>query len=124
MTKHVITVSSGWCVHDSGRSNDCKYRNFLCVMKRYHYMIKGYVQGVGFRRRAARIASALNLTGWVRNLPDGRVELEVQGEPENIENLFPNIEQSSYGIEITNIQSTEIQVLPEEYGFDIKYYRF
>ena len=101
--------------------NHCQY---MCVMKRYHYIIKGYVQGVGFRRREARNASALNLTGWVRNLPDGRVELEVQGEPENIEKLFPNIENNSYGIEITHVQSTEIQVIPEEYGFDIKYYRF
>ena len=73
-------------------------------MKRYHYIVKGYVQGVGFRWRAARNAAALNLTGWVRNLPDGRVELEVQGEPENIDRLLPSIEHNSYGIEITHIQ--------------------
>lgn len=91
-------------------------------MKRYHYIIKGYVQGVGFRRRAARNAAALCLTGWVRNLPDGRVELEVQGEPDAIERLLPAIEQNSYGIEITHIQSTEIPTIPEEFGFDIKYY--
>ena len=84
-------------------------------MKRYHFIIKGYVQGVGFRRRAARNASALNLTGWVRNLPDGRVELEVQGDPGNIEKLFPDIESNSYGIEITDVQSTEIEVIHDEY---------
>ena len=84
----------------------------------------GYVQGVGFRRRAARNAAALNLTGWVRNLPDGRVELEVQGEPGDVERLLPMIEQSSYGIEITRIQSDEIQVVPEEFGFEVRYYRF
>ena len=93
-------------------------------MKRFHYIIKGYVQGVGFRRRAARNASALNLTGWVRNLPDGRVELEVQGNPDDIERLLPAIEQNSYGIEITNVQCKEIPVISEEFGFDIKYYRF
>ena len=93
-------------------------------MKRIHYIVKGYVQGVGFRRRAARTAAALNLTGWVRNLPDGRVELEVQGEPEDIERLLPAIENNSYGIEITNIQSNEIPEVSEEFGFDIKYYRF
>ncbi len=90
-------------------------------MKRIHYIVKGYVQGVGFRRRAARTAAALNLTGWVRNLPDGRVELEVQGEPDDIEKLLPAVEQNSYGIEITNIQSSEIPAIPEEFGFDIKY---
>ena len=90
-------------------------------MKRIHYIVKGYVQGVGFRRRAARTAAALNLTGWVRNLPDGRVELEVQGDPGDIEKLLPAVEQNSYGIEITNIQSSEIPAIPEEFGFDIKY---
>ena len=94
------------------------------AIKRYHYLINGYVQGVGFRRRAARNAAALNLTGWVRNLPDGRVELEVQGEPGNIDRLLPAIEQASYGIEITQIQSDEIPLVPEEFGFEIKYYRF
>ena len=92
-------------------------------MKRYHYIVKGYVQGVGFRWRAARNAAALNLTGWVRNLPDGRVELEVQGEPENIDRLLPSIEHNSYGIEITHIQSDELPVVQEEFGFDVKYYR-
>ena len=87
-------------------------------------MVTGYVQGVGFRRRAARNAAALNLTGWVRNLPDGRVELEVQGEPGDVERLLPMIEQNSYGIEITRIQSDEIQVVPEEFGFEVRYYRF
>ena len=92
-------------------------------MHRIHYIVKGYVQGVGFRRRAARTAAALSLTGWVRNLPDGRVELEVQGEDENIQKLLPSIEQNSWGIDITDIKSDEIPVVPEEYGFDIKYYR-
>ena len=93
-------------------------------MKRFHYIVKGYVQGVGFRHRAARQAAALNLTGWVRNLPDGSVELEVQGDPDNIERLLPAIEQNSYGIDITQVQDREIPVISEEFGFDIRYYRY
>ncbi len=44
-----------------------------------HYFISGRVQGVGFRAFTRRIAEENKLCGWVRNLPDGRVEALVQG---------------------------------------------
>ena len=44
-----------------------------------HYLISGRVQGVGFRAFTERSARQLNLSGWVRNLEDGRVEAVVQG---------------------------------------------
>ena len=47
---------------------------------RKHMYISGDVQGVGFRYRANYAAKGLGLTGFVRNLYDGRVEIEVQGE--------------------------------------------
>lgn len=46
---------------------------------RKHIYFSGRVQGVGFRYHAYRIATALGLTGWVQNLYDDRVEMEVQG---------------------------------------------
>ncbi|MDH4083059.1 MAG: acylphosphatase [Nitrospira sp.] len=46
---------------------------------RAHVVLYGHVQGVGFRAFAARTASSLDLSGGVRNLDDGRVELEVEG---------------------------------------------
>ncbi|MGI9319485.1 MAG: acylphosphatase [bacterium] len=50
-----------------------------------HYIIRGRVQGVGFRYATARKAEQLNLRGWVRNLPSGEVETVVQGEQSNAE---------------------------------------
>lgn len=47
---------------------------------RAHLRIHGYVQGVNFRWQAQRQASALGLSGWVRNRPDGSVEAVAQGE--------------------------------------------
>ena len=51
------------------------------------YLVSGLVQGVGFRWTAQRVARSLGVTGTVRNLPDGTVEIEVHGSPEALENL-------------------------------------
>lgn len=47
--------------------------------KRLHAYYSGSVQGVGFRFTAERVAIGLGLKGWVRNLGDGRVEIELEG---------------------------------------------
>jgi len=47
-----------------------------------HVFYEGRVQGVGFRYTARRIAEGYDVTGWVRNLPDGRVEMKVQASEE------------------------------------------
>jgi acylphosphatase len=49
-----------------------------------HALIKGQVQGVGFRYFVLKTAQQLNLTGWVRNLPNGNVEVEAQGDEDNL----------------------------------------
>ena len=48
--------------------------------KRLHAYYSGSVQGVGFRFTAERVAASLGLTGWVRNLRDGRVEIICEGK--------------------------------------------
>ena len=59
---------------------------------RKHIYFSGQVQGVGFRYRAKNAARANDLTGWVDNLWDGRVEMEVQGELSGIERMIQEIE--------------------------------
>ena len=51
---------------------------------RYHLTWTGQVQGVGFRFNNTNLARARKLTGWVQNIPDGSVEMEVQGAPADI----------------------------------------
>ena len=52
-----------------------------------HIIILGFVQGVGMRRFIAKKANQLGLSGWVKNLPDSRVEVLVQGDKEKIVEL-------------------------------------
>jgi len=68
----------------------------------------GQVQGVGFRFTAHRIAIRYNLTGWVRNLPNGNVELFLQGSTEDIDDCLRDIKDSFPGyITETKIQTNQ-----------------
>jgi len=55
---------------------------------RVHLYITGKVQGVFYRASAARVANGWGLSGWVRNLPDGRVELMAEGDRPQVEALI------------------------------------
>ena len=54
---------------------------------RAHVLVSGKVQGVFFRQKTQRQAQSLGVTGWVRNLPDGRVEAVFEGEEEAVKAL-------------------------------------
>ncbi len=55
---------------------------------RCRVVVSGRVQGVNYRWSLARRASAAGVGGWVRNLPDGRVEAVLEGEPDSVEQLL------------------------------------
>ncbi|MBI4335221.1 MAG: acylphosphatase [Candidatus Omnitrophica bacterium] len=61
------------------------------MTKRVHVYYSGNVQGVGFRFAADRIASEAGLTGWVRNLSDGRVEVVAEGEEDDLTKFLDSI---------------------------------
>lgn len=66
-------------------------------LKRVHVVYKGRVQGVGFRYTAERIALETGVTGWVRNLPGGDVELMAEGRAEILRDTLERIKQSEVG---------------------------
>lgn len=76
-------------------------KKIALVTHRAHVFYSGRVQGVGFRYTAERLALGLKLAGWVKNLPDGRVELVCEGSKEKIEKLLEEIRQSSLKSVIT-----------------------
>lgn len=84
---------------------------------RRHFCFSGRVQGVGFRYQATRLARSLGLTGYVRNLWDGRVELEAQGEERVVQDLVLALRRQPY-ISIEHVESNDMPV-KEEQGFQI-----
>lgn len=63
-------------------------------MKRVHVHYSGRVQGVGFRYTAREVAQECRVVGWVRNLPDGRVELVAEGSEEALTRFLDQIQQT------------------------------
>ena len=57
------------------------------AVARAHVIVTGYVQGVFFRHTTAQRARARSLTGWVRNMPDGRVEAVLEGEESDVRDM-------------------------------------
>jgi acylphosphatase len=66
------------------------------------------VQGVGFRASAAHEARRLGVAGWVRNLPDGRVELEARGAPAAVDALCAWLAQGPRGARVTGVDIYEV----------------
>ncbi len=75
-----------------------------------HIIFTGSVQGVGFRFTAHRIAGRHQLTGYVRNLADGTVEMLAQGSAEDIDDCIRDIQQSLPG----HIRQVNIQEVPPD----------
>lgn len=57
-------------------------------MKQCHLFISGFVQGVGFRHLIRSKANELGLRGWVKNVPDGSVEVLLQGDKSSIDEMI------------------------------------
>lgn len=76
-------------------------------MKRARIVVKGYVQGVGFRWFAARTAERLHLTGWVRNRADGSVESVVEGESDSVHAYIAELRRGPSSATVTDLDLIE-----------------
>ena len=77
----------------------------IAGQKQVEVYYAGRVQGVGFRVNAQQIARRYTVSGFVRNLPDGRVHLLAEGAPDQVEQLLADIADSMSG----NITTAETQ---------------
>ncbi|HIE31169.1 MAG TPA: acylphosphatase [Methanosarcinales archaeon] len=83
--------------------------NEMIRIKTIHIVVTGRVQGVGFRYFTVRQAQNLGLSGWVRNLPDGRVEAAVQGHDNDVETLINLLRIGPASSEVTDVKIEEIE---------------
>ncbi|MCX7965075.1 MAG: acylphosphatase [Syntrophorhabdaceae bacterium] len=75
-------------------------------MKRVHIFVKGIVQGVFFRHFTSLQARQLGIKGWVRNLPDGRVEIVCEGDKDSLEKMIKWCRKGPEGAFVEGIDVT------------------
>ncbi|HEY1337047.1 MAG TPA: acylphosphatase [Bryobacteraceae bacterium] len=74
------------------------------------WLVRGRVQGVGFRYFAQRAAAELGLTGFVRNLDDGRVEVYAVGPPDKLLQLAGNLHRGPHWADVRGVDEEEAAV--------------
>lgn len=89
------------------------------MTERRRMFFSGHVQGVGFRYTAIRIARQYPVSGWVRNLPDGRVELLIEGEVGVIDATLEEIRAAMRGL-IRGEQTCREDAVGDMTGFSLR----
>lgn len=88
---------------------------------RAHIFVSGRVQGVFYRARTRETALAHGLTGWVRNCADGRVEVLMEGEKENVTRVISWCRQGPPAAYVADVETLWEEPTGEFFDFTIKY---
>jgi len=91
------------------------------VMISLQVFYEGHVQGVGFRFIVRHIAKGFDVTGWVRNLPDGRVELQVSGDHEQVRAFLDEVAQGELHSFIRKQTENKLNEPLAAHGFEIRH---
>jgi len=88
---------------------------------RAHALVTGRVQGVFFRSETKHNADRNNVKGWVRNLPDGRLEAVFEGEKEAVQALIDFCKRGPAGARVTNVDLKLENFTGEFSAFKVRY---
>ena len=91
-------------------------------IKRVRVIIRGRVQGVGFRYFTQREGERLGLVGWVKNLSNGDVEAEAEGDEAQVDAFVEAIRRGPPASRILNYQINEIPANHRDTAFDIRFF--
>jgi acylphosphatase len=91
----------------------------MAAIKARRFLISGRVQGVGYRYFAQRSAHAVGVTGWARNLDDGRVEVHANGTQESLEDFEARLRMGPRFADVRTVEVREEAVL-DLHSFDIR----
>jgi acylphosphatase len=89
-------------------------------LSRLHAFLHGRVQGVGFRHFVMTHAGDLGLTGWVRNLRDGRVEVTAEGPRPRLEDLLGKLHRGPVSADVRRVDENWGEHRGEFSGFKVK----
>lgn len=87
----------------------------------FHIIVKGEVQGVGFRWFVQRSARDFKLAGWVRNLPGGNVEIEAEGHKDNLIKFAQSLRTGHSYARVDNIDIEEHLTAKNYKDFEISF---
>ena len=90
-------------------------------MKAVHVIVTGQVQGVGFRVFTERRASQLNVVGFVRNLPEGHVEVLAQGDAADVESFCEWLRKGPSFARVEELSVKDVPVDPNLRDFGARY---
>ncbi len=88
---------------------------------RAHIFVQGMVQGVFFRVKTRQKAKVLGVSGWVKNLPDGRVEVVFEGEKEKVEQIIEWIKKGPLFSRVDDVKVDFEEYKGEFENFEIRY---
>ena len=86
-------------------------------MKRYHVIVSGQVQGVGFRWFSMMQAKENGVTGTVRNMSNGMVDIYVQGEEKDIDAFLDALKEGAGWIRVDDMRIKSVPVIPAEKNY-------
>ena len=85
------------------------------------WIVSGRVQGVFFRAWTREQAESLGLSGWVRNRPDGTVEVLAQGDPDDLAQLEDRLHEGPPAARVAGVERGDAAEPPERDGFEIRH---
>jgi acylphosphatase len=88
---------------------------------RIHVWVSGHVQGISFRYYTKEHADDLDVNGWVKNLPDGRVEAVFEGEESAVNQMIEFCQHGPAGAHVNNVQVHKEKYTGEFREFDITF---
>jgi len=84
------------------------------------YLVRGRVQGVGFRWFVEREAAMLQIAGWVRNNPDGTVEVLAQGTRDQLAGLHSRLREGPRAARVDEVEVSDADPTPGQTSFQIR----